>query len=200
MHATQGQAVPGNWNVKRGLIRSWIMFTVAWLITIGGLWVWSWRIELPKLWQDVTEMVSPVDYEALCAKLRAQRASGGPVDHVPALPGLEIAVRDGVAKVVAAPGRCLVVFAQDEGVDLIPVVFRIVAGDGSPVREIEDNSGNRRPFSAFGRVAAPQVERALTGDDRRGIAMSALLILAVPTVLLVIGSGLWWVAVGFKAS
>jgi len=61
------------WNVKRGLIRLWVM------------------------------------YDALCAKLRAQKAAGGRVDPIPAMSALEPVVSNGVGRVVVAPGRCLVV-------------------------------------------------------------------------------------------
>jgi hypothetical protein len=133
--------MPGRCNIRRGLIRAWVLFTTIWLITAGGFWLAAWWSELPIVWRDFVATVAPVNYEALCAKLRAQRAAGGPVDEIPAIPALEVVVAAGVAKVVAAPGRCLAVFAKEEGVDLIPVAIRVVGGDGSAVQQIEGQSG-----------------------------------------------------------
>jgi hypothetical protein len=90
-------------------------------------------------WQ-ISDLIAPTDYDALCAKLRRQRAAGGPVDPIPALPRLELIVENGVGRIVAAPGRCLAAFAEEEGIDLIPVAFRVVGGDGTALREIEDRS------------------------------------------------------------
>ena len=150
------------------------------------------------MWRDLAETVAPIDYEALCAKLRAQRAAGRQVDEIPRIPALEVVVNDGVAKIVAAPGLCLAVFAKEEGIDLIPVAFRVIGGDGGTVQEIEDRSGRRRPLADFGTV--PRIERATSDSGRQNMLWSALFVLGVPAVLLALGFGFWWVAMGFKAN
>ncbi len=184
-------------NVKRGLIRVWVLFAAIWLAIAGGIWVALWSAELAQLGRELVASVRPAtDYDALCAKLRAQRAAGGPVDPIPAIPALELVVDNGVGRVVAAPGRCLVVFAKEEGVDLVPVAFRIVAGDGSKLREIEDRAGNRRPITDF--PAVPPVEQRIAGPDRGGMFWSLAFILGVPAILFVLGSGIWWAAIGFR--
>jgi hypothetical protein len=185
------------WNVKRGLIRLWVLFTTVWLATAGGIWVTEWSNELAQLGRELVRSVTPaIDYEALCAKLRAQRGAGGSADAIPAIPALELVVENGIGKVIAAPGRCLVVFAKEEGIGLVPVAFKIVGGDGSTLREIEDKAGNRRPITDFSSV--PRIERVVSNSDRRTMFESFAFIVGVPMVLFGLGSGIRWAVMGFR--
>jgi len=169
---------------------------MIWLILSGAIWVSEFGGKLLQRGQEIFASMTAPDYDTICLKLRRQRASGGPVDLVPAIPALELAVYDGVGKAVAAPGRCLVEFAIEEGVALVPVVFKVVSGDGSVLREIEDRSGKRTPMSDLRRVSRPQP--LISDPDYRAMVGSLVFILAVPTVLLTAGMGLWWVAAGFR--
>ena len=193
------------WNVKRGLIRFWILFVAVWFSTAGGIWIAVWSDDLLHIGREFIESLKPsVDYDALCVKLRRQRAAGGPVDEIPAIPALELVVNTGVGRIVAAPGRCLVVFAKEEGIELIPVAFKVVRGDGSTLREIEDNAGHRRPISDF--PALPPVQGRIPDYEYQQIYWSLAfifgvpaVIFGVPAVLFVIGWGFWWAAMGFRS-
>jgi hypothetical protein len=138
------------WNVKRGLIRVWVLFATIWLATAGGIWVAVWSDEILWFGREFVILLRPAadysaaDYEALCTTLRRQRAAGGPVDKIPLIPVAEVMVNNGVGRVVADRGHCLIVFALEEGVDLVPISYTVVGGDGSTLREIEDRFGNRR--------------------------------------------------------
>jgi hypothetical protein len=58
-------------NVKRGLIRLWVLFAAIWLAIAGGIWVALWSAELAQLGRELVASVRPAtDYDALCAKLR----------------------------------------------------------------------------------------------------------------------------------
>jgi hypothetical protein len=170
---------------------------VIWLATAGAIWGYTWSNELVQFGRELAASLAPaVDYDALCAKLRAERAAGAPVDSIPAIPALELVVENGVGRVVAAPGRCLVVFAKEEGSGSVPVAFKIVGGDGSKLREIEDRAGNRRQITDFPPV--PSVEQESPSPDLGGMFWSLTIILSVPVILFVLGSGVWWAAMGFR--
>lgn len=174
----------------------WVLFTIIWLAGAGGTGVAIWADELRQVGDEIvasmTSDPSEADYEALCAKLRAQAAAGGPVDKIRLVPRLEVVVEKGVARVVAAPARCLVVLAKEKGVDLIPVFFKIVGSDGSEILELERADGTRTPFDF-------QSARTLEGADHSGMYGYFAFVLAVPLVLFAFGSGIWWVAAGFKS-
>jgi hypothetical protein len=87
------------------------------------------------------------------------------------------------------------VLAKEAGIDLVPVVFKIVGGDGSATREIEDAAGNRKPFDYR---PVPPIQPSVSDADRQGMYGYFGFVLATPLVLLVCGSGIWWVAMGFK--
>jgi clan AA aspartic protease (TIGR02281 family) len=95
------------------------------------------------------------DYEALCARLQAQFAAGGPVDAIPPIP-TDVIVENGVGRVVAAHARCLADLAKQQGIRQISVAFNVVGGDGSTLREIQDNAGNRRPITDFPTASVEQ--------------------------------------------
>jgi hypothetical protein len=187
------------WDVKRGLIRLWILFAIAWVAVMGAVGGVIFADAIRQVGSDMEGSITPepsrADYEALCAKLRKQWDAGGPVDKVTLVPRLEIAVTNGVAKVVNAPSRCLAVLAKEAGIDLVPVAFKIVGGDGSAAREIEDAAGNRKPFDYR---PVPPIQPSVSDADRRGMYGYFGFALAVPLVLLVCGSGIWWAAMGFK--
>jgi hypothetical protein len=191
----QSQQSP-KWNVKRGLIRVWVLFATIWLATAGGIWVAEWSDEILGFGREFVALLRPAagysaaDYEALCATLRRQRAAGGTVDKIPVIPVAEVMVNNGVGRVVAAPGRCLIVFAQEEGVDLVPISYRVVGGDGSILREIEDRFGNRRPIAD---KMAPRIQHTVPAS----FFWSLGFILSVPMVVFVLGWGFWWAAKGF---
>jgi hypothetical protein len=186
------------WNVKRGLIRVWVLFATIWLATAGGFWVSEWSDEILSFGREFVALLRPAadysaaDYEALCATLRRQRAAGGPVDKIPVLPVAEVTVNNGVGRVVADRGRCLVVFALEEGVDLVPISYTVVGGDGSRLREIEDRFGNRRPI---GDRIVPRIQHAVPDS----FFWSLCLILSVPMVVFVLGWGFWWAGKGFRS-
>jgi hypothetical protein len=186
------------WNVKRGLVRVWVLFATIWLATAGGIWAAEWSDEILWVGGEFIALLRPAadysaaDYEALCATLRRQRAGGGPVDKIPVIPVAEVTVNNGVGRVVAARGRCLVVFAQEEGVDLVAISYRIVGGDGSTLREIEDRFGNRRPVAD---KMVPRIEHAVPD----AFFWSLGFILSVPMVVFVLGWGFWWTAKGFRS-
>ena len=171
------------WNVERGLIRGWVLFAVIWTVVLGAVWLVFWSHELAQIGN---EFAPAPNYDALCAKLRAERAAGSPVDPIPAIPALELVVENGVGRVVAAPGRCLVVLAKEAGIDLVPVALRIVGGDGSKLQYIQDREGNRRPIADF--RPAPTVIRM---PDRSTMFFYLALILGVPAILFARGSGAW---------
>jgi hypothetical protein len=174
-----------------------MLFAMIWVAIAGGVWVSIYSDELALIGRELAASLTPaVDYAALCAKLRSQRAAGGPVDPIPALPALELVVENGIGRIVAAPGSCLVTFAQEEGVDLVPVALKIVGGDGSSLREIEGRDGKRRPIANFPTV--PRVQPAISASDRRGFFWSLALILGVPAILFALGSGFWWAVMGFR--
>jgi hypothetical protein len=106
-------------NFKRGLVRLWVLLTVIWLATAGGIWVAEWSDEILRFGQEFVALLRPAadysaaDYEALCATLRRQRAAGGPVDEIPILPVAEVTVNNGVGRVVADRGRCLGAIATE---------------------------------------------------------------------------------------
>lgn len=186
------------WNVKRGLIRVWVLFSTIWLATAGGIWVVEWSDEILRFGRQFVALLRPAndysaaDYEALCATLRRQRAAGGPVDKIPVIPVAEVTVNNGVGRVVAARGRCLVVFALEEGIDLVPISYRVVGGDGSTLREIEDKFGNRRPIAE--KVVSQMIEYAVPD-----LFWSFGLIVSAPMVLFLLGWGLRWAAMGFRS-
>jgi hypothetical protein len=66
------------WRLKRGLIRLWILFAVAWIAVVGGIGVVEWWEDLAQLKYSFVKSFNPdpskADYEALCAKLRKQAA------------------------------------------------------------------------------------------------------------------------------
>jgi hypothetical protein len=158
------------WNVKRGLIRVWILFAAIWLATAGGIWAAIWSAAILQLGRGFVGSLTPApDYETLCTKLRGQRAAGGPVDEIAAIPALELVVNAGRGKVVASPGSCLIGFAKEEGIELVPIAFRIVGGDGSTLREIEDRAGNRRPIADFPKASQPDAG-GVSGISRGGWA------------------------------
>jgi hypothetical protein len=203
-HATTNNAPPRKdvrkVNGKRGMLRVWMFFTAVWLCGLGALGVSLFSKDLQQVGSEmvasITRDPSEADYEALCSKLRKQVAGGGPVDEITLLPRLEVVVTKGVAKAVGTPGRCLAVFAKEEGVELIPVVTKIVGGDGSAIREIEDAAGNRKPFDYR---PVPPIRPSVSDADRRGNMYGFFaFVFAVPLTLLVLGWGLWWVAMGFK--
>ena len=175
------------WNFKRGLIRAWILFTIVWLAVVGGVWLSEFEGKLVKRGQESFASMWTPDYDAICKKLRQQRASGGPVDPAPAIPALELVVHDGVGKVIAAPGRCLIEFAAEEGVNAVPVRLTVVGGDGSVLRQIQDRSGNLKPVSDFTPVARPQP--LISDSDYRAMAQGLIFMFAMPAALLVAGWG-----------
>src|SRR5437763_3013719 len=95
-------------NIRRGMVRLWTLLTVVWLATVGGIWLsiyWDGLLqagsELTTRWtMTLSDLIAPYDYDALCAKLRAQRAAGGPVDQIPRVPVIDIVVKNKRAKVV----------------------------------------------------------------------------------------------------
>lgn len=95
------------------------------------------------------------DYEALCAKLQAQFAAGGAIDAIPPIP-TDVIVENGIGRVVAAPARCLADLAKQHGIGRISIAFNVVGGDGSTLREIQDNAGNRRPITDFPTASVEQ--------------------------------------------
>jgi hypothetical protein len=189
------EAHSARWNVKRGLIRLWVLFAAIWLTIAGGMWVSIYSNELAQLSRQLVASVTPaVEYEALCARLRAQRAAGGPVDQITALPTLDLVVTKGVAQIVASHGDCLMTFAKEEGVDLVPTVFKTVGGDGSKPAWIKDMQGGVRPNN-FQEV--PRVEQP--ASDLTSMLGSLAIILGVPAILFVLGSGVWWAVMGFRS-
>ena len=136
---------------------------------------------------------SAADYEALCATLRRQRAAGGPVDKIPVIPVAEVTVNNGVGRVVAARGRCLVVFALEEGIDLVPISYRVVGGDGSTLREIEEQIRKPKAHRREGGISNDRVRCS------NSFFWSFGLIVCAPMVLFLLGWGLRWAAMGFRS-
>jgi hypothetical protein len=175
-----------------------VLFATIWLATAGGFWVAEWSDEILGFGREFVALLRPAadysaaDYEGLCAKLRRQRADGALVDKIPVIPVVELLVNNGVGRVVGARGRCLVVFAQEEGIDLVGVSFRVVGGDGSPPREIEDKSGNQHPFDF---PVVPRIQHAVPAS----FFWSLGFILSVPMAVFVLGWGFWWAAKGFRS-
>jgi len=138
---------PAKWNVERGLIRVWVVAAAIWLLPAAGIWLSSWSHEIGQLTHElITRFTLRVDYDAICAKLRAQKAASGRAEPIPALPPLELVVENGVATVVAAPGSCLAEIAKEDGVSSIPVAMKVVGGDGSKPAWLKDMNGKVRPF------------------------------------------------------
>jgi hypothetical protein len=185
------------WNLRRGLIRIWIVLTAGWLIVAGALWLVIWWNTVSDAADWVYRSIVPVDYEAICARLRAQQTLGKTIDPIPTIPAIELRVTDGVGKIIGAPGRCLVPIAQQAGIELIPVAFHVVETDGSRLQEIEGADGRRRPMSSFPAVP-PVRDETIFEHDRERMFLSLGLILTPPLVLFVIGYGVWWAASGFK--
>jgi hypothetical protein len=185
---------------RRGLFRLWIFSTVVWLAVAGGAGVLSWSDELRQIGRDMMASITPdpseADFERLCAKLRRQTAAGGPVDKIAVVPRLEVVVTDGVAKVVAAPGLCVADLAKEAGVDLIAVAVKRVGGDSSRIRELEDISGQRRPYDDF--AHANDWGNEPLGYDYSAVGQYFAFVLAAPIIVLCLGAGAWWVAMGFR--
>jgi hypothetical protein len=174
-------------NIKRGLFRVWLFVAALWLIVAGGIWVAVWIDKLERIGGDLAATLkSAPDYEAICAKIRSQRAAGVVVNPTPAIPALELTVENGIGRVVAAPGRCLVVIAKEENIGLVPVALRVVKSDGTTLRQIEDRDGVPVQESAIGVYGQPML-------------WSLVFVLGVPLVLFIFGYGVWWVARGFTS-
>jgi hypothetical protein len=83
------------------------------------------------------EMEEPYLRNSTLSVHRIGSQNEGPVGEIPAGPVLELVVNKGIAKIVNAHGRCLLVFLKEAGVEMLPVSFRGVGGDDSTIREIE---------------------------------------------------------------
>jgi hypothetical protein len=188
---------PQKWNLPRGLVRIWVLLTAGWFALAGALWLVIWWNTVSDAADWVYRSIVSVDYEAVCARLRAQQTLGKKIDPIPAIPALELRVTDGVGKIIGAPGRCLIPIAQQEGIDLIPVAFRVVETDGSRLQEIEGADGRRRSMSSFPAVP-PVRDETIFENDRERMFLSLGLILMPPVVLFAIGYGVYWAAAGFK--
>jgi hypothetical protein len=77
--------------------------------------------------QDAHALTHRTDYGALCARLQAQFAAGGPVDAIPPIP-TDVIIENGVGRVVAAPARCLADLAKQHGIRQISIAFNVVGG------------------------------------------------------------------------
>lgn len=187
------------WNIKRGLIRIWIVVTILWLVTAGGIWLSEWSDELKYSAKNLFASMTPTpstDYEAICAKIRAQQAAGGTADEIPVIPEVDVVVERGIGRVVAQFGRCLAMLGKEAGVDQIPVALKIVGGDGSKLRELEAGGGKRFSTTDWQALLLNPAQQGLS-ESQREMIRSFAFVLCLPLLLLLLGTAVWWAARGF---
>lgn len=52
------------WNVKRGIMLIWALFSVIWLVTAGGIWLALWFDDVAGLGRQVAASVMPARHHA----------------------------------------------------------------------------------------------------------------------------------------
>jgi hypothetical protein len=181
------------------MFRVWVLVALIWLVCAGGIWIAIWSSQLGQAGSElVARVVHPTpNYEAICAALRSARAAGIASKEIPAIPALEVEVKDGIGRVLAAPGYCLAIIAKEEGIGLIPVALRVVRSDGTKLRQIEARDGSLRNADEFTKVPVEEDTLRLHGS---AMIEGLVFVFAVPTLILVFGYAIGWVANGFRST
>jgi hypothetical protein len=193
-------------NFRRGLIRSWVLFAASWAVAIGGGAVLSWYNDP---WRAVSQ--TPVSSEeSLSAKWDApiEAASADGVIHVfpdqtdPATVDRvmkEYAQRSfkvPTYKVTSPDGTTYTAenFGGASENDVLAYVKR-----NEPLLKAHKGTTLPQDFRLVVLSPSPAASTIQPWYSRPAIYRDLGLILGIPLALLVFGSAVWWVVMGFKS-
>ena len=174
-------------NVKRGLIRLWVLFTVIW--TVSLLWIGApgWYNAASDWYKDVSDWYSGRVFHAH----KRQKPTEGPWLTCPRGKGcFDVVAPNGSLYFVIAGDH----FTEDEIASIAKNNPAKFSGPSCPTKPCKGGYGH------------DPILVDITGDEwfvvSKGRTPGLIflgLAAGVPLALLGLGSGLWWVAMGFKA-